>query len=396
VPAPVPDRSPARVVAHLTTVDLSLRLLLAAQLRASVARGDVVLGISAPGPDVAAVEALGVRHVPLTSSTRRHDLLGDLRAARELWGVLRTETVDVLHTHNPKPGIYGRVLGRLAGVPLVVHTTHGLYASPDDRFAKRAVVYALEAVAARFSDVELVQSVEDLALMRRLRIAPRRKLRLLGNGVDLARFDRATVPDADRRAVRAEWGMGDDEVVVGLVARLVAEKGVGELLEAHARLGPPFRLVLVGPDDPDARDALDRATIRAAEDAAVVLAGRRDDIPRCLAAMDVFCLPSAREGFPRAAMEASAMGLPVVAYDIRGCRQVVDDGTTGRLVALHDVAALADAIAELADPERRAALGAAAAAKARADFDDREVVRRVLAAHDVAPRRRPRRRRRRS
>jgi glycosyltransferase involved in cell wall biosynthesis len=95
-------------------------------------------------------------------------------------------------------------------------------------------------------------------------------------------------------------------------------------------------------------------------------------------------------------MEAAAMGLPVVAYDIRGCRQVVDDGTTGRLVPLHDVVALTEAIAELADGERRAAVGAAAAAKARADFDDREVVRRVLAAHDEAPRRHAGRRRRRS
>ena len=134
------------------------------------------------------LEARGLRFVELEGSTRSMSLGGDLRAARSLWRILRRERPDVLHTHNPKPGIYGRILGRLAGVPLVVHTTHGLYAAPDDPLPKRLVVYGLEAVASRFSHVELVQNPEDLELMRRWRIAPRRKLRLLGNGVDLDRF----------------------------------------------------------------------------------------------------------------------------------------------------------------------------------------------------------------
>ena len=152
-------------VAHLCTVDLSLRYLLLAQIDACIARGDEVVGISAAGPDVPMLEERGMRHVALASSTRSMDPLADLRAARELWAVLRRERPDVLHTHNPKPGIYGRIVGRLAGVPRVVHTTHGLYATPQDRLPKRAVVYALEAVASRFSHVELVQSPEDLELM---------------------------------------------------------------------------------------------------------------------------------------------------------------------------------------------------------------------------------------
>lgn len=361
-------------VAHLCTVDLSLRYLLLAQIDAALARGDEVVGISAAGPDVEFLEARGMRHVALRASTRSMDLFADLRAARELFAVLRAERPDVLHTHNPKPGVYGRIVGRIARVPMIVHTTHGLYATDDDPLPKRVVVYALEAIASRFSHIELVQNPEDLALMSRLRLAPRRKLRLLGNGVDLSRF-RPPVP-AERAAARAELGLDDDDVVVGTVARLVAEKGVPELIAAMEQLGAPFRLLLVGPHDPEKADALPEELLERARARGGVLTGHRTDTEALYRAMDVFCLPSHREGFPRAAMEAAASGLPVVATNIRGCRQVVDEPATGRLVPVGDVAALAAAI--------RSVVGIGAAAprsRAETHFDEARVVERVLAAY---------------
>ena len=369
-----------RKIAHLTTVDLSLRHLLLAQIEASLAAGDEVLGISARGPDVAFLEGRGLRFVELEGSTRSMRLRSDLRAARSLWRILRAERPDVLHTHNPKPGVYGRVLGRLAGVPRVVHTTHGLYADPDDRLPKRLVVYAIEAVASRWSHVELVQNPEDLDLMRRWRIASSRKLRLLGNGVDLQRFRPASAEG--RAEVRAELGIRPDDVVVGLVCRLVAEKGVPELIDAMALLGPPFRLLLVGPHDPEKADAVPPATLDRATAAGAIVAGHRDDVERLYGAMDVFCLPSHREGFPRAAMEAAASGLPVVATDIRGGRQVVEDGRTGALVPVRAPRALAAALRRFADPADRERQGRAGRAKAEAEFDEARVVRRVLDAYD--------------
>lgn len=369
-----------RKIAHLTTVDLSLRHLLLAQIDASLAAGDEVVGISARGPDVPFLEARGMRFVELTGSTRSMRLRSDLRAARGLWRILRSERPDVLHTHNPKPGVYGRVVGRLAGVPRVVHTTHGLYADPGDPLPRRLLVYAIEAFASRWSHVELVQNPEDLALMRRWHLASSRKLRLLGNGVDLDRFRPATAED--RTMVRAELGLADDDVVVGLVCRLVAEKGVPELIAAIGRLGPPFRLLLVGPHDPEKADAVTPALLEEARAGGAVVPGHRDDVERLYAAMDVFCLPSHREGFPRAAMEAAASGLPVVATDIRGGRQVVEPGRTGELVPVRDTAALVEALRPLAEAARRARLGAAGREKAIADFDETTVVARVLQAYD--------------
>lgn len=373
-------------VAHLTTVDMSLRYLVMPQLVAVVEGGGEAVGISAPGPWVGELEAAGIRFRALHSSTRAFSVVADLRAAVELYRVLREERPDVLHTHNPKPGLYGRIVGRLARVPIVVNTVHGLYAAPDDPWAKRTLVYTLEALAARCSDAELVQNPEDLALLHRLRISPRAEL--LGNGVDLDRFDPDRLDPEVRRTVRAELGVRDDQVVVGTIGRLVREKGYPELLDAATRLDPErFVLVCVGGDDPEKADALDRATIEAARARGVRFLGHRDDVAELLAAFDVFVLASHREGFPRAAMEAAAMGLPVVATDIRGCREIVEPGVNGTLVPVRDAAALAAAITPLGESEVRRVWGQASRARARAHFDERDVVRRVLAAYAAVARR---------
>lgn len=371
-------------VAHLTTVDLSLRFLVMPQLLAVVDAGGQAVGISSPGPWVEDLTSRGIRHIPLEDSTRGMNPLKDLKAALQLWRVLRREEFTVLHTHNPKPGLYGRVLGRLAGVPLVVNTMHGFYATEDDSFWNRAVVYTLEAIASRFSDVELHQNPEDLELAKRLRIVPRKRGSLLGNGVDLSRFDGTTVDADTRTKIRAELGVTDSEIVIGIVGRLVAEKGYPELFEAFAGLDERFRLVVVGPDDPDKPDALPRELIESATSAGVMFLGMRTDVHELYTAMDLFVLPSHREGFPRAAMEAAASGLPLVVTNIRGCRQVVDDGVNGTLVPVQDPEALREAIQIVgADADRRIEMASASRIKAQNEFDERRIVEIVMSSYRV-------------
>ncbi len=376
---------------HLTTIDLSLTHLLLPQLLAFRDAGYEVIGVSAPGPHVATLEANGIRHVPLTRSTRAADPRSDLATVWEFARVCRRLRPDIVHTHNPKPGVYGRIVARLLRVPAVVNTVHGLYALPEDPWRKRTIVYALERMAAAFSHAELLQNPEDLPTLARLRV-PRAKLRLLGNGVDLTRFDPQRHLDA-RAQVRAELGVSDDEVIVGLVGRLVAEKGYREVFTAARQLRehhPAARVVVAGPADPDKADAITTEELdRAARDAGVLLLGMREDVERLYAAFDCYVLASWREGFPRSAMEAAAMGLPLVLTDIRGCRQVVEDGVNGRLVPVRDPAALAAAIGALVDhPAARREMGAASRAKALAEFDDRRQVELTLETYrqlGVAP-----------
>lgn len=372
-------------IIHVTTTDMSLRFLLLAQLSAAVERGDEVIGVSAAGSHVPALEGCGMRHIALEGSTRSMNLLADLRAARHLWRIVRQERPDVLHTHNPKPGVYGRVVGRLAGVPAVVNTVHGLYATPSDPLPRRLVVYALEGAASRFSHAELVQNPEDLALLQRLRLVPRRKLRLLGNGVDLARFRPGVLGSRGRQELRAELGIRPEEVVIGTVGRLVYEKGYAELFAAAERLRPGARLVVIGPEDPEKADAVPRSVMEEAGRSGVLFLGHRDDVERFYAVFDVFALPSHREGYPRAAMEAAASGLPLVATDIRGCRQVVEHGKNGFLVPVRQPDALAEALARLTMSEGlRAQMGRQSRVRAEEQFDEGRIVATVMATYAAA------------
>jgi glycosyltransferase involved in cell wall biosynthesis len=373
-------------VAHVTTVALSLRYLLLAQLQAIRTRGYEVAGISAPGADAAVLLGHGIPHHPVPM-TRRLTPVRDFVSLVRLWREMRKGRFTIVHTHTPKPGLLGQMAARLAGVPVVVNTLHGFYF--HDRmhpWARRAFV-ALERLAARFSDLVLSQNPEDVETAVREGIVARDRIRLLGNGIDLHRFDPRRVEAKDVDASGAALGIPEGAPVVGFVGRLVAEKGLGELLtalrivrEAH----PGVRLLVVGPADDEKRSTIgpDHAEAAGVRDA-VVFAGLRDDMPLMYSLMDVFVLPSHREGFPRAAMEAAAMGVPAVVTDIRGCRQVVAHGRNGLLFPVGDANALAAAIVCLLDAPRLARrLGDEGRLRAGSEFDERAVFARVIEAYD--------------
>lgn len=378
---------------HITTTDISLVLLLGPQLRAFRDAGYDVVGVSAHGPYVAELASAGISHVALRHATRSSAPHRDLLALAELCAVLRRLRPDIVHTHNPKPGVYGRLAARVAQVPVVVNTVHGLYALPEDRRAKRALVYGLERLCSTCSHAELVQNPEDIEVLGRIGV-DRAKVALLGNGIDLSVFDPGRVPGAKALELRQRLGAGPDDIVCGAVGRLVWEKGYAELFAAAAELSrrsPRTRIVVIGPSDPGKHDAVPDSAIDHARASGVRFLGMRRDVVELYAAMDLYVLASYREGFPRSAMEAAAMGLPIVATDIRGCRQVVDHGVTGLLVPPRDASALAEAIATLSsDADRRRRMAGAARNKAIHEFDQERVIDTTLRTYErlLAARRR--------
>lgn len=369
-------------LAHITTADLSLRFLLFDQLRAFRGAGFEVIGISAPGPWVQDLERGGVRHVAVPSLYRRWALLADARALAGLLAALRTYRPVIVHTHTPKGRMLGRVAARMAGVPIVVNTFHGLYGVEGSPLRTRLFLW-LERLAARWSDFEFCQSREDLDTLQRARVASPARSAYLGNGVNLTRFDPARV---DGRDTRARLGIPSNAVVVGTVGRLVWEKGYREFFAMAERLrrdNPSIAVLAVGPHEPGKRDALPRQVLDDLERRQVVrFLGMRTDMPEMYAAMDVFVLPSYREGFPRSAVEAAAMGLPLVLTDIRGCREVVADGENGYLVPTRDVEILIDRVRCLInDPVLRSRFGAASRRRALAEFDEQRVIATTLGVY---------------
>jgi glycosyltransferase involved in cell wall biosynthesis len=319
--------------------------------------------------------------------TRAFSPGADLKSLQDLERVFRRERFDLVHTHNPKPGLLGQLAARAAGIPRVINTLHGFYFHDLMPAGRRRFYILMEQIAASCSDAILSQNPEDLETAVREHICRREDIELLGNGIDLERFSARRLDVEEQRALRAALGIPDDARVVGFVGRLVEEKGILELFNAmtaiRARI-PTAVLLVVGPTDAEKSDALTPAALRArfALGDAVVYAGLRQDMPELYGLMDVFVLPSWREGFPRSPMEAAAMGKPVVVTDIRGCRETVVPGRTGLLTPVRDVSRLTEAIVELlGQPERAQAFGDAGRALAERKFDERLVFEKVAATY---------------
>jgi len=373
-------------VAHVTTVDLSLRYLLLNQLQRIQGEGYEVFAISADGPDVPVVEAAGIRHfaVPMT---RRITPIADLRCLWNLFRIMRRERFDVVHTHTPKAGLLGQLAARFAGVPIVVNTLHGFYFHDDTKPWLRRFYIWMERVAAKCSDTILSQNREDMATAVAEHIARPEQVKWLGNGIDVARFDRRRLPDSILEDVRRDVGIDSNAPVIGFVGRLVEEKGILDLLQAAKAVieaTPSAQFLIIGPYDEEKPDALrPEVAERYGVAANCRFVGMRDDMPELYAMMDVLVLPSYREGFPRAPMEASAMGVPTMATDIRGCRETVDSGENGLLFPVGDADTLAQSlIALLGDDERRAQMGETGRRIAEDRFDEQKVFGRVLSEYE--------------
>jgi glycosyltransferase involved in cell wall biosynthesis len=310
--------------------------------------------------------------------TREFAPLSDRRARNFIENFCRREKFDIVHTHTPKGNVIGQWAARRAGVPIVLQTLHGFYFHERMPWFKRRAWIAVERFSAKHSDHVLCQNPEDVETAVRERIVAHEKISLLGNGIDLEKFQPA---DAERkRRVRQSIGIDPDAMVIGMAARFVAEKGFPEFLAAGELLrsrGPRVHLLAVGLHQPSERSG-ESWTPPQTPLPNTTLLTNRDDMPDLYAAMDLHVLPSHREGFPRALMEGAAAGLAQVCTNIRGCRQTVEDGVTGFFVNVGDIPALAARIQQLLDDAPlRQMMGHAARAKALAEFDQRTVFQKV-------------------
>ena len=370
-------------VAQVAAADISIEVLLAPQIRALQAAGHEVTAVCGPGPRVEHIRAAGIA-VEVVDMHRELSPAADLRCLRQLRALFRERRFDVAHTHTPKAGILGPIAARWAGVPVVVHTMHGLLFHDCMPPWRQAAFWFPEKLTASFSHLLLSQTREDIATATRLGLCEAERLQYLGNGIDVRRF--SPCPTL-RRETRCRFGWGEDEFVIGGAGRLVYEKGFAELFAAAQALiarDRRVRLLVVAPSDPGQKDAIPEsvlAPLRAS--AAVQILPWQEDMRPWYSAMDVFVLPSYREGIPRACLEAAGCGLPVVASDIRGCREVVIDGRTGLLTPLRDVPALTSALAQLAgNRDLCASMGHEARRHVVENFDEQAVLQRLLRVYD--------------
>jgi glycosyltransferase involved in cell wall biosynthesis len=218
--------------------------------------------------------------------------------------------------------------------------------------------------------VVFFQNEDDRALFLSGRLVRDRQARLLpGSGIDLSRFVRAPLPERQQ-----------GEQVFLLIARLLRDKGVGEFVQAARQLRvrfPRIRFQLLGAAGDENRTAFDRASVeRWVGERIVEYLGETDDVRPFIAQADCVVLPSYREGMPRTLLEAAAMGRPMVASDVPGCRQIVRDGDTGLLCPPRDAEGLARAIEHMVElgADAREVMGRRARTLVEREFDVGRVV----------------------
>jgi glycosyltransferase involved in cell wall biosynthesis len=369
-------------VAVITAIGATTRAFLLPQITALRGMGLEPFAVCSPGEDVDSLRSTGLRVVTIPIP-RSVNPVTDLLALLRLWRLFRTEKPRIVHTHTPKAALLGQLAAWLARVPIRINTVHGLFYI-NQRGFKRTLFKQLELLACRLATFVFCVSAEDVPVLKQYVSADR--IESTGNGIDLSRFNPAAFTDDDHRKLRDELQIPQSAFVVGVVARMVNEKGLRELMQAVAnvrRTGRDAWLLHVGPVDrsrgdevtPDYADTLGiGATSR--------FLGSRTDVNRIMSAMDIFCLPSYREGYPVSVIEAAAMGLPVVTTNIRGCREAVIDGVNGLLVPVREVDPLVAAITRLHDdPSLRHTLAAGARKRAEECFDERRVVRQIMAVY---------------
>ena len=320
---------------------------------------------------VAAAEARGI---PTARMVIHGD--ADLSLIGRLWGWLRQERPDVVHTHLLHADLYAIPAARLAGVPVVITSRHN-----DNAFRRRFPLRQINGLLWRWVDAGIAISHAIKRFSVEVEGAPSARVETIHYGLTAGEsLDKV----ACQAALRAELGLPEDSLLVGTACRLTEQKGLVYGLDAFARIAPQFPTVhLAMTGDGPLRAELEARAAQPDLAGRVHFLGWRTEMAPIYAALDVFLMPSLWEGFGLVLLEAMAQGVPVVGSAVSAIPEVVIDGETGLLVPPRDPVALAEALAVLlADPARRAAMGAAGRARLEAEFSPARMVGATAALYD--------------
>lgn len=324
------------------------------------------------------IRGAGLRLIPFEIARSSLNPFTEVATLLRLVSLYGRERPDLVHHVAMKPILYGSIAARLAGRPAVVNAVAGMGWLFTSRTGwARWLSGPVRNILARAlrAGISLVQNPDDVQLLAELGVPRSRIRRVPGSGIDVGAFQSSPPPDGSPLVI--------------LPARLLWDKGVGEFVAAARLLrqrGSTARFLLAGEPDP-----LNPASIHPDQvtewvrEGVVEHAGWVVDMPSLLARCHVVCLPSYREGLPKALIEAAAAGRPIVTTDVPGCREVVTHGENGLLVSPRDVPGLADALQDLIeDAALRTRMGACGRARAAREFAFDTVVRQTLALYREA------------
>ncbi len=301
----------------------------------------------------------------------------DVRVWRKVRQFLIDHRIDVVHVHGSRANTNVLWMARSLGIP-TIYTVHGWSFHNDLSFFTRRARMAAEQFITRRTMVNI--TVSEANRQTGLKAFGRFRSIVIRNGVNLGRFN----PDSiSGHRLRRSFGFTEDDIVIGFIVRMTLQKDPLGMIRAFALAAGQetrLKLLMVGEGE------LKHAAIALANDlgleGAVIFDDFREDIPEVLKAIDIYCLPSLWEGFPIGVLEAMAMGRAIIATDVDGTREAIDDEVSGLLIPPKDTVALSAAILKLAhNNSLRARLQEAALRKVRSEYSITTMTEKVEAVY---------------
>lgn len=340
-------------ILQVCAIDFSVDRLLKPLIKESMKQGYEVHNACADTGLFPQLEAEGFTMINMPIE-RKISPMSNMKTVRAFVSLMKKEKYDIVHVHTPVAALLARIAAKIAGQKNVIYTAHGFYFHDDMSPKVYKMFYEIEKHAARrMTDWLLLQSIEDYQLAINDRFCTKDRTIHLSNGVDIwSKFNREVVEAPN---LRKEIGITKEDIVFTFIGRLVREKGVFELLHAFNRLqkeNSDVKLLLIGGLLDSERDQESFAELQSLLASPGVLhLGFRNDTPELLSISDAFVLPSHREGLPRSIIEAMGMNLPIIASNIRGCREEVFPNQNGFLFEKENVEELYTSMKMLADDE---------------------------------------------
>jgi len=341
-------------ILQLCAVDFTVKNLLLPLIDKLTDEGFDVHIMCSDGKDIQDLKRKGYT-VKTVKIIRKISPVANLSSLIKIYKYIKNEEFDIVHVHTPVAGILGRIAAKIAGAPLIIYTAHGFYFHDGmSKWKKNTFINIEKFVGRFFTDLIFTQSMEDKEAAIRHGIIAEDRIYHIGNGVDVKKYSVDNV-NINYDVKKKELNLSLNANIISFIGRIVKEKGIIDLIKAFRIIIDELsqvNLLIIGDNSFNERDVTTKKEVLSLINELdikdkIIFAGYRKDINELLAISDVFVLPSYREGMPRSIIEAMSMGKPVVATNIRGCREEIEDGKTGFLVPVNSPEKLAEAIIKI-------------------------------------------------
>jgi len=339
-----------------------------------------------PGEFTENLQKQGIRVHYIPELDRNISPWRDLRAYIALKNFFINEKPDIVHTHSSKTGILGRFAAKAANVPFIIHTVHGFAFPAESQRAVKSLFKLLEFIAGTFTDKLIVLNSSDEKIAIHSLAIPSKKIILLPNGIDISTYCPA---DPQQRLELRKFLFkinSEDHMIIGMIGRLWRQKNPQCFIRAAidvANCRNDVSFFVIG--DGEFRNELDQLIQSSNCSDRIYILGWRSDVPKLLKGLDVMVLPSRWEGMPLAILEAMSTGVPVVASNIPGNRDLISDRLDGSLFSSDDHKELAKILIDLIDqPAKRSRFSTMSLTKIHTKYTLHARIEKIIAIYNEA------------